>query len=118
MQSMYTTPLHTTPFFPLHIEQNAKMTPFAGFAMPLHYGSQIKEHEAVRNSVGMFDISHMMIVDVEGKDAKTFLRMLIANDVAKLDKAGMGAGMGKALYSAMLNEHGGIIDDLIVYLMP
>lgn len=103
----------TTPFFQLHIEQNAKMTEFAGYQMPLHYGSQIKEHEAVRTSSGMFDVSHMMVTDIGGKGARAFLRQLIANDVRKLEKV----GLGKALYSAMLNPNGGIIDDLIVYLM-
>lgn len=106
--------MQTTPFFQLHLDQNARMTPFAGFNMPLHYGSQIEEHHAVRSTSGMFDVSHMMIVDVTGVDARPFLRQLIANDVAKLEKV----GNGKALYSAMLNENGGIIDDLIVYLMP
>lgn len=106
--------MQTTPFFQLHIDQNARMTPFSGFNMPLHYGSQIEEHEAVRKSAGMFDVSHMMIIDIAGADARAFLRQLIANDVAKLEKI----GKGKALYSAMLNEKGGIIDDLIVYLMP
>lgn len=106
--------MQTTPFFQLHIDQKARMAPFAGFNMPLHYGSQIQEHEAVRHCAGMFDVSHMMIVDVTGLEARKFLRELIANDVAKLEKV----GFGKALYSAMLNAHGGIIDDLIVYLMP
>lgn len=108
------TQTHTTPLYQLHIEQNAKMTEFAGYQMPLHYGSQIKEHEAVRKACGMFDVSHMMVTDIAGKDSKTFLRQLLANDVRKLEKT----GVGKALYSAMLNPNGGVIDDLIVYLMP
>ncbi len=106
--------MHTTPLTALHLAQNAKMSPFAGYNMPLHYGSQIAEHEAVRTNAGMFDVSHMMITDVTGPGAKAFLQKLISNDVAKLEKV----GVGKALYSAMLNESGGVIDDLIVYLMP
>lgn len=106
--------MKTTPFFQLHVNQNAKMTSFAGYNMPLHYGSQIDEHMAVRSAAGMFDVSHMKITDVSGPDAKAFLRRLISNDVAKLEKSGNGS----ALYSAMLNEGGGVVDDLIVYLMP
>lgn len=90
------------------------MAPFAGYDMPLHYGSQMAEHEAVRTDAGMFDVSHMMITDVSGKGAQAFLQKLIANDVAKLEKV----GIGKALYTPMLNEAGGVVDDLIVYLMP
>lgn len=106
--------MKTTPFFEIHNHSRAKMAPFAGYNMPLHYGSQIEEHEAVRECAGLFDVSHMMITDVNGPDSKRFLRYLIANDVSKLEKA----GTGKALYSVMLNETGGVIDDLIVYLMP
>lgn len=106
--------MHKTPFYPLHIEAGAKLTPFAGYEMPLHYGSQIAEHEAVRQDAGLFDVSHMMITDISGNEARVFLRTLLTNDVAKLEKI----GNGKALYSAMLNETGGVIDDLIVYLMP
>ncbi len=103
-----------TCFHPQHLALGARMAAFAGFDMPLHYGSQLIEHEAVRTKVGMFDVSHMMITDLRGMDAKRFLQKLIANDVAKLDKI----GPGKALYSPMLNSTGGVIDDLIVYLMP
>ncbi|MBX9923369.1 MAG: glycine cleavage system aminomethyltransferase GcvT [Rhabdochlamydiaceae bacterium] len=106
--------MQNTPFFQIHIVHNAKMTPFSGYNMPLHYGSQIEEHEAVRRVAGMFDVSHMMITDVEGLDARAFLRKLLANDVAKLEKV----GNGKAHYSLILNDNGGIIDDVIVYLMP
>jgi len=77
--------------------------------MPINYGSQIEEHHAVRKEAGMFDVSHMTIVDVQGVDAKAFLRRLVINDVAKLTVA------GKALYTGMLNEAGGVIDDLIIY---
>jgi aminomethyltransferase len=77
--------------------------------MPLHYGSQLAEHHAVRKDAGMFDVSHMCAVDIGGSRPKSYLKRLIANDVDKLTKP------GKALYSAMLNTSGGVIDDLIVY---
>ncbi len=98
-----------TPLFDAHIAANAKMTEFAGWAMPIRYGSQIDEHHAVRESVGMFDVSHMTIVDFQGADTMAFLRHVLANDVAKLKAP------GQALYSALLNAAGGIIDDVIPY---
>ncbi|WP_158971215.1 glycine cleavage system aminomethyltransferase GcvT [Paraglaciecola sp. L3A3] len=92
-----------------HLEAGAKMVDFHGWEMPINYGSQIEEHHAVRKDAGMFDVSHMTIVDVTGSEAQNYLRFLLANDVAKLkDK-------GKALYSGMLNQAGGVVDDLIVY---
>jgi aminomethyltransferase len=87
----------------------AKMVDFAGWDMPLHYGSQLEEHQCVRRDAGMFDVSHMLAVDIRGAGARDFLRLLLANDVAKL------AQPGKALYTCMLNESGGVLDDLIVY---
>lgn len=98
-----------TVLFDKHVEANAKMVDFHGWEMPINYGSQIEEHHAVRQDAGMFDVSHMTIVDIKGADAKSFLRYLVANDVAKLTVP------GKALYTGMLNETGGVIDDLIVY---
>lgn len=92
-----------------HIEAGAKMVDFHGWEMPINYGSQIEEHHAVRKDAGMFDVSHMTIVDVTGAGAKDYLRYLLANDVAKLVQK------GKALYSGMLNEEGGVVDDLICY---
>ncbi|WNC73254.1 glycine cleavage system aminomethyltransferase GcvT [Thalassotalea psychrophila] len=92
-----------------HLECGAKMVDFYGWEMPINYGSQIEEHHAVRTNAGMFDVSHMTIVDIQGSDAKAFLRRLVINDVAKLEVA------GKALYTGMCNEEGGVIDDLIVY---
>ncbi|MEY8200249.1 MAG: glycine cleavage system aminomethyltransferase GcvT [Colwellia sp.] len=92
-----------------HLASGAKMVDFHGWEMPINYGSQIEEHNAVRQHAGMFDVSHMTIVDVQGNDAKAFLRHLVINDVAKLTVA------GKALYTGMLNEKGGVIDDLIIY---
>jgi len=86
------------------------MVDFGGWDMPLHYGSQVEEHHQVRRDCGVFDVSHMTVVDVAGTQAKAYLQRLLANDVARL------AQVGKALYSAMLNEQGGVIDDLIVYL--
>ena len=100
---------NTTILHPKHLQSNAKMIDFHGWEMPLHYGSQIEEHHAVRKAAGMFDVSHMTIVDVQGEQAKAYLRYLLANDVAKLTVP------GKALYSGMLNETGGVVDDLIVY---
>ena len=87
------------------------MVDFAGWEMPLHYGSQIEEHHRVRRTAGMFDVSHMLAIDVCGMQARAFLRRLLANDVAKL------ASPGKALYSCMLNESGGVLDDLLVYCL-
>ncbi|MEA3275293.1 MAG: glycine cleavage system aminomethyltransferase GcvT [Pseudomonadota bacterium] len=98
-----------TPLFEEHERLGARIVPFGGWDMPLHYGSQLEEHHAVRRDAGMFDVSHMRVVDLEGTDALPFLRRLLANDVARLNTP------GKALYSCMLNERGGVIDDLIVY---
>ena len=95
----------------IHRQLGAKMVDFGGWDMPLHYGSQIEEHHAVRNDSGMFDVSHMCAVDLAGPDAKKYLLRLVANNVDKLKDP------GKALYSAMLNENGGVIDDLIVYFV-
>ena len=101
--------LQRTPLFDAHVASGAKMVDFGGWEMPLHYGSQLNEHHAVRKDAGMFDVSHMCAVDVSGGVPKSFLRRLIANNVDKLTVP------GKALYSAMLNTAGGVIDDLIVY---
>lgn len=98
-----------TPLYQAHKELGAKIVDFGGWDMPLHYGSQLNEHQSVRQNAGIFDVSHMTVVDVSGDKAYDYLRYLLANDVAKLDKP------GKALYSCMLNAQGGIIDDLIVY---
>jgi aminomethyltransferase len=98
-----------TPLFAEHERLGARIVPFGGWDMPLHYGSQLEEHHLVRQSAGMFDVSHMRPVDVEGAGAQAFLRRLLANDIAKLQAP------GKALYSCMLNEAGGVVDDLIVY---
>jgi aminomethyltransferase len=100
-----------TPLYDKHAEAGAKIVDFGGWDMPLHYGSQKEEHHVVRNNAGVFDVSHMTIVDLQGDDVRNFLRRLLANDVAKLQVP------GKALYTAMLNEAGGVIDDLIVYFM-
>ncbi|MDP3267680.1 MAG: glycine cleavage system aminomethyltransferase GcvT [Legionella sp.] len=98
-----------TPLYAKHLESGAKMVDFHGWDMPLHYGSQINEHHFVRKDAGMFDVSHMTIVDILGAGGRQFLRKLLTNDVDQLPHN------GKALYSCMCNEHGGIIDDLIVY---
>jgi aminomethyltransferase len=100
-----------TPFYQNHLDANAKVVDFGGWDMPLHYGSQMDEHHIVREDAGMFDVSHMTVVEVTGKQAKPYLQFLLANDVDKLQKS------GKALYSGMLNEQGFVIDDLIVYFI-
>lgn len=98
-----------TPLYPIHTAAGAKIVDFAGWDMPIHYGSQLEEHKIVRADAGMFDVSHMLPVDVSGAGAQAFLSTLLANNVAKLTEP------GKALYSCMLREDGGVIDDLIVY---
>lgn len=97
-----------TAFYDIHTSLGAKMIPFAGFDMPLQYSSVAEEHRAVRESVGIFDVSHMSEVMVEGEDSLSFLNRLTTNDVSKLT-------LFQAQYSTMLNEDGGIIDDLLVY---
>lgn len=100
-----------TPLYQDHLQAGAKIVDFAGWDMPIHYGSQIEEHHQVRNDAGMFDVSHMTIVDMKGEKVKDFLKNLLANNI---DKCGTP---GKALYSCMLNHDGGVIDDLITYYM-
>ena len=103
-QSPRHTPLHAS-----HALLGAKLVDFAGWDMPIHYGSQIEEHHAVRRDAGMFDVSHMLAIDLSGPAALPYLRRLLANDAAKLTLP------GKALYSCLLRPDGGVIDDLIVY---
>jgi aminomethyltransferase len=98
-----------TPLFGLHQELGAKIVDFGGWEMPLQYGSQIGEHHAVRRGAGVFDVSHMCVADLKGTRVRALLRYLLANDIGKLKLP------GKALYSCMLNERGGVVDDLIVY---
>ncbi|MEY0820340.1 glycine cleavage system aminomethyltransferase GcvT [Providencia rettgeri] len=100
-----------TTLYDEHIACGAKMVYFHGWMMPLHYGSQINEHNFVRTEAGMFDVSHMTIVDLHGEGCRDFLRYLLANDINKLTE------QGKALYTGMLNASGGVIDDLIVYYL-
>jgi aminomethyltransferase len=97
-----------TPLYDCHVQAQAKMVDFAGWDMPLHYGSQVQEHHAVRKDAGVFDVSHMTIVDCKGAEVSSFLRRLVANNIDRLVP-------GKALYTCMLNEQGGVIDDLIIY---
>ncbi|MFP4208557.1 MAG: glycine cleavage system aminomethyltransferase GcvT [Wenzhouxiangella sp.] len=97
------TPLHSA-----HLAAGGKMVEFAGWSLPIHYGSQIDEHHAVRQAAGMFDVSHMTVVDVHGQAAEDYLRRVLANDVARISD-------GQALYGCMLNADGGVIDDLITY---
>jgi aminomethyltransferase len=103
--------LKQTPLNAKHREASAKLVDFSGWEMPIHYGSQIEEHHAVRGDAGMFDVSHMLPVDIKGEGARAFLKKLLANNVDKLQTT------GKALYSCMLHEGGGVVDDLIVYFM-
>ncbi len=97
-----------TPFYQSHHDAGAKIVDFHGWQLPIHYGSQIEEHHSVRNAAGLFDVSHMCVVDIVGNDAQPWLQMLLTNDVGKLQPF-------QALYSCMCNEQGGVIDDLIVY---
>jgi aminomethyltransferase len=103
--------LRKTPLNELHRAAGARMVDFGGWDMPVNYGSQIDEHHAVRSDAGMFDVSHMRVVDVEGDGARDFLRYALANNVDKLQVP------GKALYSCLLREDGGVLDDLIVYFL-
>jgi aminomethyltransferase len=100
-----------TPLYDSHVKAGAKMISFFGWDMPLHYGSQIDEHHCIRQSVGVFDVSHMVTIDILGPGARDYLRYVLANDVDKLK------GLGKSLYSCILNHHGGIIDDCLVYFL-
>jgi aminomethyltransferase len=102
-------PLLRTPLYQAHVAAGARLVPFAGWEMPLHYGSQLNEHHIVRQRAGMFDVSHMAIFDISGAAARDLLQRVVANDVDRLD------GVGKALYGVALNPQGGVIDDLIVY---
>jgi aminomethyltransferase len=103
-------PKHTA-LYESHQQLTAHLVDFAGWDLPLHYGSQIIEHQQVREDAGMFDVSHMGIIDIQGLDAQLFLSYLLANNINKLKQP------GQALYSCLLNESAGIIDDLIVYFL-
>ncbi|MBY0571389.1 MAG: glycine cleavage system protein T, partial [Burkholderiaceae bacterium] len=103
------TSLKVTPLNAAHRAAGAKMVDFGGWDMPVNYGSQIEEHHAVRTDCGMFDVSHMCVVDLRGENVRSFLRGLVANNVDKLQVP------GKALYSCMLKPEGTVIDDLIIY---
>jgi aminomethyltransferase len=100
-----------TPLYDTHVAAGAKIVDFGGWDMPLHYGSQLEEHHAVRRDAGLFDVSHMCVIDLAGERCREFLLWLLANDVAKLKTP------GKALYSCLLNQRAGVIDDLIVYFL-
>ncbi len=103
--------LKQTPLNATHRAAGARMVDFGGWDMPVNYGSQIDEHHAVRRDAGMFDVSHMRAVDLEGSGARDFLRQALANNVDKLKDP------GKALYSCLLAPDGGVLDDLIVYFL-
>lgn len=103
--------MRRTALYQAHVAAGARMVDFTGWEMPIHYGSQIDEHHQVRNDAGMFDVSHMTVVDIRGPQTREFLSHLLANDVAKLQRP------GAALYSCMLKEQGTVIDDLIAYFL-
>jgi aminomethyltransferase len=103
--------LKRTPLHDRHVSMKAKMAPFAGFDMPISYASLREEHEAVRERVGMFDVSHMGEFIVRGKEALDFLQYVTSNDVSKLK-------IGDAQYSCLPTPEGGIVDDLLVYRLP
>ncbi|HED14705.1 MAG TPA: glycine cleavage system aminomethyltransferase GcvT [Gammaproteobacteria bacterium] len=98
-----------TPLYPAHLAAGGKVVDFAGWQLPVHYGSQLEEHHQVRNDAGMFDVSHMCRLHLSGQDSGDFLRHLVANNIDKLTEP------GKALYTPMLLPQGGVIDDLIIY---
>jgi aminomethyltransferase len=100
-----------TPLYDRHVALGARLVDFGGWDMPLHYGSQLEEHHAVRRAAGVFDVSHMAAIDLRGTEVRPFLQRLLANDVARLKDT------GRALYSCMLNEQGGVLDDLIAYFL-
>lgn len=100
--------MNKTPLYDEHVKLNAKIVDFHGWLLPIQYTSQIEEHHQVRQAAGIFDVSHMTVIDLQGTEVEKYLRFVLANDVAKLVP-------GKALYTAMLNEQAGIIDDLIAY---
>src|ERR1700739_2241596 len=100
--------LKRTVLYDTHVAAGARMVDFGGWEMPLHYGSQIEEHHAVRRSAGVFDVSHMRVAEIEGADAREFLRRLLSADIDRRMP-------GQAMYSCMLDERGGVLDDLIVY---
>ncbi|HEX2239101.1 MAG TPA: glycine cleavage system aminomethyltransferase GcvT [Gammaproteobacteria bacterium] len=103
--------LKQTALYASHVARGARMVDFCGWELPLHYGSQLEEHLQVRRAAGVFDVSHMTIIDVEGRGARAYLRHLLAADVAALEAP------GQALYACMLNHKGGVVDDLIVYYL-
>ena len=100
--------MRRTPLFEIHKSLNAKFTEFGGWEMPVQYSSIVKEHLAVRQSVGLFDLSHMGEIDIKGNGAKELVEKLCTNDVNRLVD-------GQALYSLLCNENGGIVDDILVY---
>ena len=100
-----------TPLYEAHLKFKAKMVPFAGWEMPVYYSSIMAEHKAVRTSAGIFDIGHMGAVKVSGQNALQYLQNVLSNDVSKLEA-------GSSQYSIILNESGGVIDDIFVYRLP
>src|SRR3954463_14982738 len=102
-QTLLRTPLHDR-----HVALGARMVPFAGWEMPVQYEGVIQEHRAVRGDSGVFDVSHMGELEVDGPGAQELLQSLLSNDLDRIEQ-------GQAQYTLLTNERGGIIDDLIVY---
>ena len=102
------TTLKTTPFIEVHKKLGAKLTPFAGWNMPIQYAGVIQEHLCVRNGVGIFDVSHMGEIDIRGKESKKLLQKLVTNDLDKMSDLSI-------LYTVMGYEDGGIVDDLLIH---
>src|ERR671921_1053298 len=99
-----------TPLYERHVALGARLVPFAGWEMPVQYAGVIEEHRAVRTDAGVFDVSHMGEIEVEGPRARELLQSLLSNDLDRIDP-------GRAQYTLVTNEHGGIVDDLIVYAL-
>src|SRR5947207_11495752 len=97
-----------TPLYERHVALGARLVPFAGWEMPVSYAGVIQEHRAVRTDAGVFDVSHMGEVEVEGPRAHGLLQSLLSNDLDRLEP-------GQAQYTLLTNERGGIVDDLIAY---
>jgi len=97
-----------TPLYDAHIKYGGKMVPFAGYCLPVQYAGLVSEHNAVRNSAGIFDVSHMSEIFIEGEDALAFVNMVFSNDFTKMEQ-------GRVRYAVMMNDKGGIVDDMVLY---
>src|SRR5256885_17246352 len=100
--------LRRTPLYERHVALGARLVPFAGWEMPVQYEGVIPEHRAVRTDAGVFDVSHMGELELDGSHARELLKAALSNDLDRI-------GPGQAQYTLLTNEQGGIVDDLIVY---